>query len=265
MNEHAAVQEPLARIFVEVDCSCCFVKPNATRIKHPTILRLESEAYNKCIMASPSCRKASSLLSLQFTKQYQSSVTANSTRREFFLDFLHPPQHRFISHARPSRISTSKQGDHSLSPQMTQTKRRAFSSFSSQKTSVLANPRNDVDGKEMMVEITSRASTRLKEIMDRDKNPSLVLRVTVESGGCHGFQYLMSLSDKSKILEEEDTVFEASDGTGAQLVMDEPSLELLNGSKVDFTRELIGSQFKIVDNPHATSSCGCGTSFDIKA
>ena len=46
--------------------------------------------------------------------------------------------------------------------------------------------------------------------------------------------------------------------------MDEPSLELLKGSKVDYTMELIGSQFKIVGNPAATSSCGCGTSFDIK-
>lgn len=46
--------------------------------------------------------------------------------------------------------------------------------------------------------------------------------------------------------------------------MDGPSLDLLKGSKVDFTMELIGSQFKITDNPYASSSCGCGTSFDIK-
>lgn len=51
---------------------------------------------------------------------------------------------------------------------------------------------------------------------------------------------------------------------GAKVVMDGPSLELLKGSKIDYTMELIGSQFKIVDNPKATSSCGCGTSFDIK-
>lgn len=51
---------------------------------------------------------------------------------------------------------------------------------------------------------------------------------------------------------------------GAKVVMDEPSLGLLKGSKIDYTQELIGSQFKIVDNPKATSSCGCGTSFDIK-
>jgi iron-sulfur cluster assembly accessory protein len=50
----------------------------------------------------------------------------------------------------------------------------------------------------------------------------------------------------------------------AKVVMDSASLELLEGSKVDYTMELIGSQFKIVDNPRATSSCGCGTSFDVK-
>ena len=83
----------------------------------------------------------------------------------------------------------------------------------------------------------------------------------------------------SKVDRAEDTVFESGDkdedegggadgggdGYAARVVMDEPSLELLKGSKVDYTMELIGSQFKISDNPLATSSCGCGTSFDIKA
>ena len=101
--------------------------------------------------------------------------------------------------------------------------------------------------------------------MTKDSNPSLALRVTVQSGGCHGFQYLMSLTSKDSVSLEEDTVFEADDGSGAKVVMDEPSLELLKGSKVDYTMELIGSQFKIVGNPAAASSCGCGTSFDIKA
>ncbi|KAL8924432.1 MAG: hypothetical protein Q9208_004040 [Pyrenodesmia sp. 3 TL-2023] len=127
---------------------------------------------------------------------------------------------------------------------------------------VTANPRTDEDGKEMLIDITERASARLQEIMTRESNPSLALRVTVESGGCHGFQYLMSLTNMSAVSSDDDTVFEASNG--AKVVMDEPSLELLKGSKVDFTMELIGSQFKIVGNPAATSSCGCGTSFDIK-
>lgn len=93
------------------------------------------------------------------------------------------------------------------------------------------------------------------------------LRVTVTSGGCHGFQYLMSLEDSSKVDEEEDTIFACQDSEGAgkaQVVMDQASLELLKGSTIDFTTELIGSQFKIVGNPRATSSCGCGTSFDIE-
>jgi len=132
----------------------------------------------------------------------------------------------------------------------------------------------------MVVEITPRASRRLTEIMRKDSNPSLLLRVSVESGGCHGFQYLMSLIDGSKVDKDEDTIFvagvigNAEVGSGgswevasqgkAKVVMDEASLELLKGSKIDYTMELIGSQFKIVDNPRASSSCGCGTSFDVK-
>ncbi|KAL4875762.1 hypothetical protein BJY04DRAFT_153599 [Aspergillus karnatakaensis] len=118
---------------------------------------------------------------------------------------------------------------------------------------------------------------RLREITDPSTSPSATkaenpyhhLRITVTSGGCHGFQYLMSLEAASKIDAEDDTIFEAesSEGEGtagsAKIVMDEPSLELLSGSTVDYTTELIGSQFKIVDNPRAMSSCGCGTSFDV--
>jgi len=112
--------------------------------------------------------------------------------------------------------------------------------------------------------------------MAKDSNPSLTLRITVESGGCHGFQYLMTLDSTGKLSADEDTLFvyggaaQGGDGKLQELgmglpkvVMDSSSLELLEGSKVDFTTELIGSQFKIVDNPRATSSCGCGTSFDV--
>jgi iron-sulfur cluster assembly accessory protein len=121
---------------------------------------------------------------------------------------------------------------------------------------------------------------RLREITDpttspsatKEENPYHHLRITVTSGGCHGFQYMMSLEGASKIDPEEDTIFEGEpDASGAaaesagdaKVVMDEPSLELLHGSTVDYTTELIGSQFKIVDNPRATSNCGCGTSFDV--
>ncbi|KAK3505348.1 hypothetical protein B0T13DRAFT_391624 [Neurospora crassa] len=149
----------------------------------------------------------------------------------------------------------------------------------SKATHTLFNPQNDENGNEM----------RLSEIMTKDSNPYLALRIQVESGGCHGFQYLMKLvtlpeqlpelplaeeaAEESEI-REDDTIFSyhpddspapsSPDLTLPKIILDGPSLELLKGSKVDFTMELIGSQFKIVDNPLATSSCGCGTSFDIK-
>lgn len=149
-------------------------------------------------------------------------------------------------------------------------------------TTTLLNPHYDEEsGTEMTIAITPRATKRLTQIMAKDSNPNLCLRVTVESGGCHGFQYLMSLVDMSKVDEGEDVLFVGSapdapvpapDGEGGwkriaegrpKVVIDEASLELLKGSNVDYTMELIGSQFKI-DNPRASSSCGCGTSFDVK-
>ncbi|KAI3397002.1 hypothetical protein diail_11329 [Diaporthe ilicicola] len=160
-------------------------------------------------------------------------------------------------------------------------------------TQAVYNPQQDEDGNDMNLEITPRAAKRLTEIMSKDNNPHLALRIQVESGGCHGFQYLMSLvtlpesipakpsaaadasqhpgdGAESGEVREDDTIFtytpeegQKADLTGAKIILDQPSLDLLKGSKVDFTMELIGSQFKIVDNPLATSSCGCGTSFDI--
>ena len=168
-------------------------------------------------------------------------------------------------------------------PPASQTTTKASSS-SSYTTRTLLNPRHDEEtGAEMTIALTPRATKRLQQIMTKDKNPSLCLRVTVESGGCHGFQYLMSLVDMSKVDESEDVVFVGLEpdsaplemeesGTGEwrkvaegrpKVVIDESSLELLQGSNVDYTMELIGSQFKI-DNPRASSSCGCGTSFDVK-
>jgi iron-sulfur cluster assembly accessory protein len=144
----------------------------------------------------------------------------------------------------------------------------------------------------MTIEISPRAAHRLQQITSSSNtNPQTLshlgslhpkarevtksdhLRVSVTSGGCHGFQYLMSLEPAEKISEEEDTIFAASTSQGeggsgegegkAVVVMDEPSLELLRGSTIDYTMELIGSQFKVVGNPRAKSSCGCGTSFDV--
>jgi Fe-S cluster assembly iron-binding protein IscA len=151
---------------------------------------------------------------------------------------------------------------------------------SQEPTSILLNPRYSSSGEELSINISPRAAHRLSQLIKTDNNPQLCLRVQVESGGCHGFQYLMSLTSTKKLDRDEDTLFvitptaEAipsviedlgSLGNGLpKVAMDRSTLELLEGSKVDYTMELIGSQFKIVDNPRATSSCGCGTSFDLK-
>ncbi|KAI5794338.1 iron sulfur assembly protein [Peziza echinospora] len=130
----------------------------------------------------------------------------------------------------------------------------------------VTNPKTDADGNAMRVHITPRAVQRLHHLQTTSANPSLALRISVEAGGCHGFQYLISLDENPPLTfpeneEDADTVF---DQDGARVIIDGPSLELLNGASVDFTTELIGRQFKVVGIPGAGSSCGCGTSFDIK-
>ncbi|MCJ1243192.1 hypothetical protein MMC30_000389 [Trapelia coarctata] len=193
------------------------------------------------------------------------SKKSSQENAEAIPSFLLPAFHQ---HNQAHRLSKGRKPLSQRSSRLTcliTAQERLFSTSPARPAAVVtANPRKDDDGNDMLVDITPRAAKRLNEIMTKDSNPELALRVTVQSGGCHGFQYLMSLTSSSKISPEEDTVFEANDGSGAKVVMDEPSLELLKGSKVDYTMELIGSQFKIVGNPAATSSCGCGTSFDIK-
>ncbi|KAF2107899.1 hypothetical protein BDV96DRAFT_616654 [Lophiotrema nucula] len=132
----------------------------------------------------------------------------------------------------------------------------------------ILNPRASEDGTPYTISLSPRAAHRLSKIASADQNPNSALRITIESGGCHGFQYLMNLVDLNKMpAAEDDTVFEGPpgvDGMAPKVVIDESSLELLSGSTVDYTMELIGSQFKVTGIPGATSSCGCGTSFDIK-
>ena len=102
--------------------------------------------------------------------------------------------------------------------------------------------------------VTDRAFARLAEIADLtgDARP---LRVAVEGGGCSGFHYDIKLDDAAPgdlVLEKE----------GIRVLVDEVSLPFLSNAVIDFTEELIGARF-VVQNPNATSSCGCGTSFSI--
>lgn len=101
--------------------------------------------------------------------------------------------------------------------------------------------------------VTDRAFARLAEIGAADQGQAL--RVAVEGGGCSGFQYEIAL-DAPKT---DDLVLE---GQGERVVVDEVSLPFLENAVIDFTEELIGARFTI-ENPNATSSCGCGTSFSM--
>ncbi|KAI8610224.1 iron-sulfur cluster assembly accessory protein, partial [Chytriomyces sp. MP71] len=83
-------------------------------------------------------------------------------------------------------------------------------------------------------------------------------RIAVDSGGCHGYQYVMGLT--KDINHEDDMVFEEG---GATVVVDKVSLELCQGSQLEFIEELIGSSFQVTGNPKAESSCGCKISFNV--
>jgi iron-sulfur cluster assembly accessory protein len=103
--------------------------------------------------------------------------------------------------------------------------------------------------------LTESAARRISEIVASEPENKL-LRVSVEGGGCSGFQYRFDLVASQ---EPGDIVIERS---GAQVLIDPVSLEYLTGSEIDFVDDLIGASFKI-KNPNATASCGCGTSFSL--
>ena len=105
------------------------------------------------------------------------------------------------------------------------------------------------------VVVTESAIKKIAAILGSEQEPS-ELRVSVEGGGCSGFQYKF---DIQRAPESEDVVIARN---GATVVIDPVSLQYLAGSRIDYADELIGAAFKI-DNPNATASCGCGTSFSL--
>ncbi len=104
------------------------------------------------------------------------------------------------------------------------------------------------------VKVTDRTFARLAEIAE--EGTPKALRVAVLGGGCSGFQYEFQLEDEAA---DGDLVIERD---GQRVLVDPESLPFLSGSVIDFKDELIGARFA-VENPHATSTCGCGTSFSI--
>jgi iron-sulfur cluster assembly accessory protein len=105
------------------------------------------------------------------------------------------------------------------------------------------------------ITLTERAARRINEIMATEPAGSM-LRISVNGGGCSGFQYAF---DVDRIKQDDDLVIERD---GAAVLVDEVSIQYMDGSVIDFVDDLIGQSFKI-ENPHATAACGCGTSFSL--
>jgi iron-sulfur cluster insertion protein len=103
--------------------------------------------------------------------------------------------------------------------------------------------------------LTDAAAARVAAIAQRQHRPA-ILRLSVEGGGCSGFQYRFGLADG---IETDDRVAETA---GVKLVVDSISLDLVRGARVDFVESLGGTAFR-VDNPNAASGCGCGSSFSV--
>ena len=106
------------------------------------------------------------------------------------------------------------------------------------------------------IEFSDAAARKVKALVAEEENPNLKLRVYVTGGGCSGFQYGFTFDEK---VNEGDTTIDKDHVT---LVVDPMSLQYLVGGEVDYTEGLEGSRF-LVNNPNATTTCGCGSSFTV--
>lgn len=101
------------------------------------------------------------------------------------------------------------------------------------------------------IEITERAKEQIEKIINEDQLKKF-FRISVKGGGCSGFKYNFSFDNKT---DEEDIIF-------GNTVVDKTSLDIIKGSIIDFKKEMIGESF-VINNPKASSSCGCGLSFSV--
>jgi iron-sulfur cluster insertion protein len=106
------------------------------------------------------------------------------------------------------------------------------------------------------MQLTAGAARKVKSLVAEEGNPNLKLRVYVTGGGCSGFQYGFSFDDA---VNDDDTVIAEE---GAHLLVDALSIQYLLGARVDYLEGLQGSRF-VVENPMASTTCGCGMSFSV--
>ena len=107
-----------------------------------------------------------------------------------------------------------------------------------------------------MITLTDNLVTKIKALQAQQTDDTLMLRVQVNGGGCQGFEYSF---DTDHVVRDDDQRFEKD---GITVLIDSISLPYLDGAEIDYVDDLIGAHFK-VNNPNASSSCGCGTSFSV--
>ena len=115
---------------------------------------------------------------------------------------------------------------------------------------------NTSEIEERRIVLTENAARRIAMLRAQEQVEDAFLRIAVSGGGCSGFQYGLSFDDQRN---DDDFVFEQG---GIAVVVDDVSLDLLNGAEIDFVEDLMGASFQI-KNPNAASSYGCGNSFSI--
>ncbi len=106
------------------------------------------------------------------------------------------------------------------------------------------------------ITVSESAARRIAEVMRQEGGPGAFLRIAVSGGGCSGFQYGFTFDE---IANEDDTVMTKN---GVSLLIDAMSYQYLVGAEIDYKEDLQGAQF-VIKNPNATSTCGCGSSFNV--
>ena len=106
------------------------------------------------------------------------------------------------------------------------------------------------------INLSARAVQKVRDLVSEEENDELKLRVFITGGGCSGFQYGFTFDE---LLADDDTIIEKE---GVTVLVDPMSFQYLAGSVVDYTEGLEGSRF-VINNPNATATCGCGSSFSI--
>ena len=117
-------------------------------------------------------------------------------------------------------------------------------------------PDGNAISEEKKITLSESASRRINELVSAEGKDAMMMRVTVNGGGCSGFTYSFDMDHKKN---DDDLIFERE---GAQVVIDEMSLGFLLDAELDYVEDLMGSFFSF-KNPNAASTCGCGSSFSI--